>query len=259
MQKEKLDFILSIVAASFFVLLLIVAAFILFRIFLKRKNMLILEKERMGIQFEQTLLASKLEIQEQTFTYIGQEIHDNIGQVLSLVRINLNTLNCNIEQEKINMMDELMEKAITDLRSLSHLLDTDYIRTTGWMGAAEKLFLDLKRTGKYSTAVWVEENLPALANEKQIILFRMIQEIVNNIIKHAGATEINLHAMRRDNHIMIDIKDNGKGFDQSTASAGNGLRNLTSRSKMINAEITLASKPGNGTLVSISINTNSNE
>jgi signal transduction histidine kinase len=259
MQKEKLDLILSIVAVSLFVLLLIVAAFILFRIYLKRKNMLLLEKERMGIQFEQTLLASKLEIQEQTFTYIGQEIHDNIGQVLSLVRINLNTLQCNTEEQKINLMDELLGKAITDLRSLSHLLDTDYIRTTGWAGAAEKLFLDLNRTGKYTTTVWTDENLPALATEKQIILFRMIQEIVNNIIKHAEATEINLHAIQRENQIMIDIKDNGKGFDQTTSSGGNGLRNLTSRAKMINAEINITSKAGSGTLVSISINSNSNE
>ena len=221
--------------------------------------MLILEKERMGIQFEQTLLASKLEIQEQTFTYIGQEIHDNIGQVLSLVRINLNTLQCTTEEQKIILMDELLGKAITDLRSLSHLLDTDYIRTTGWAGAVEKLFIDLKRTGKYTTTVWTEENLPALATEKQIILFRMIQEIVNNIIKHAEASEINLHAMHRENQIMIDIKDNGKGFDQAISSGGNGLRNLTSRAKMINAEINIISKPGSGTLVNISINSNSNE
>lgn len=221
--------------------------------------MLILEKERMAIQFEQTLLASKLEIQEQTFTYIGQEIHDNIGQVLSLVRLNLNTIHCPAEPEKITMMDELLGKAITDLRSISHLLDTDYIRTTGWAGAVEKLFLDLNRTGKYTTTVWTEENLPILTNEKQIILFRMIQEIVNNIIKHAAATEINLHAMQRENLIMIDIKDNGKGFDQSTAEGGNGLRNLASRAKMINAEMIITSKPESGTLVNISINSNSNE
>ena len=117
MQKEKLNLILSIVAASLFVIMLIVAAFILFRIYLKRKNILLLEKQRMSVQFEQTLLSSKLEIQEQTFTYIGREIHDNIGQVLSLVRLNLNTLTAITDEPKLTLMDELLGKAITDLRS----------------------------------------------------------------------------------------------------------------------------------------------
>src|SRR5215510_3769418 len=123
MQKDKLDFVLSILFASIFILLLMVAVFMLFRIYLKRKNKLILEKERMSIQFEQTLLESKLEIQEQIFHDISQELHDNIGQVLSLVSINLNTLNAPHETDRITRMDELLGKAITDLRNLSHSLD----------------------------------------------------------------------------------------------------------------------------------------
>src|SRR5688572_14715923 len=118
MQKEKLDLIISVIAASLFVLLLVISILFLFRIYLKRKNKLLLEKERMNIEFEQTLLKSKLEIQEHTFNEISREIHDNIGQVLSLVRINLNTLKAPDDTEKVNLMDELMGKAIADLRSL---------------------------------------------------------------------------------------------------------------------------------------------
>ena len=88
--------------ASIFILLLVIAIFMLFRIYLKRKNKLLLEKERMSIQFEQTLLQSKLEIQEHTFHDISQELHDNIGQVLSLVSINLNTLKAPDETDKIS-------------------------------------------------------------------------------------------------------------------------------------------------------------
>ena len=259
MQKEKLDLILSIVAASLFVLMLIVAAFILFRIYLKRKNMLLLEKQRMSVQFEQTLLSSKLEIQEQTFTYIGREIHDNIGQVLSLVRLNLNTLNSSTEEAKLNLMDELLGKAITDLRSLSHLLDTDYIRTEGWTTAVEKLFQDLQRSGKHSITTHIEEDLPALDNEKSIILFRIIQEIVNNIIKHASASEIDLDADKRGSQIIIRIKDNGKGFDKLISQGGRGIQNMESRSEMIDATINFDSHPGNGTLVTIFINIKNNE
>lgn len=259
MQKEKLDLILSIVAASLFVLLLVVASLILFRIYLKRKNKLLLEKERMSIQFEQTLLRSKLEIQEATLAHVGREIHDNIGQVLSMVRINLNTLRNAGEQEKLELMDELMEKAITDLRSLSHSLNTEFIRKGGWTKAVERLFNDLKRTGKYETFVHMEENLPPLSDERSIILFRMVQEIVNNIIKHARADEVSLQAVKREERILIAIRDNGRGFDMSEHQAGSGLTNLQSRSRMIHADLEVKSQPGTGTQVFISINTESND
>jgi signal transduction histidine kinase len=259
LMKDNVDLILSIIAASLFVLGLIIAAFILFRIYLKRKNKLLLEKERLSIQYEQTLLRSKLEIQEQTLTNVSREIHDNIGQVLSMVRINMNTLKPGDEQEKIELMDELLEKAITDLRSLSHSLNTEYIRKGGWIKAVQKLFTDLERSGKYNTYLQIEETLPALGDEKPIILFRMVQEIINNILKHAGANEIGFHAVKKEDNIIIAIRDNGKGFDTSTLSEGNGLTNLQSRAKMIDAELQISSQPGNGTKVIISVNTDTHE
>jgi signal transduction histidine kinase len=253
MQKEKLDIIISVLATSLFILLLVIAVFFLFRIYLKRKNKLLLEKERMSIQFEQTLLQSQLEIQEHTFANISREIHDNIGQILSLIRLNLNTLNAPAETEKINLMDELMGKALTDLRNLSHSLDADYIRNNGWAQSAVKLLNDLQNTGKYSTHIQLSDNLPALGNEKPIILFRMIQEVINNIVRHAAADTIFFKAQKENDKLVITIQDNGKGFDRQAASDGTGLRNLENRSRMINADLAISSQPGNGTLVTISI------
>jgi signal transduction histidine kinase len=255
MQKEKIDLAISVIAASLFVLLLIIAAFMLFRIYLKRKNTILLEKERMKTQFEQTLLNSQLEIQEETFTRISREIHDNIGQVLSFVRLNLNTISTN-EQDQVNRMDELMEKAITDLRNLSHSLDTDIIRNTGWIKAAERLLRDLGKTGTCRVVFSAEEDLPPLGNEKSIILFRMIQEITNNIIKHAGAKEIQFQTVANDSQIIISITDDGRGFDKATVTAGAGLQNLESRAKLIDAKLYIHTEPGNGTTVIVSVNTN---
>ena len=214
-----------------------------------------MEQERMAMEFEQTLITSKLEIQEETLAYMGKEIHDNIGQVLSLVKLNLNMLSSTADETKMKYMDELMEKAIFDLRSLSHLLDTDYLRNQGWVTAVEKLFLDLKRSEKYIIYTDIDEELPLLSDEKSVILFRMIQEIVNNIIKHAAASQISIEAIKKETQIGITIKDNGKGFDTATASAGTGLQNIKSRSKMIDATITFTSKKNNGTTVNIMLNT----
>lgn len=258
MQKEKLDIVFAIMAASTFVLLLVIAAFMLFRIYLKRKNKLVLEQERMRTRFEQTLLHSKLEIQEETFTHIGREIHDNIGQVLSLARINLNTM-ATADEQKVNLIDDLMGKAITDLRNLSHSLDTDLIRNTGWIKAAERMFLALEKSGTCKLNFHAEENLPDLGNEKPIILFRMIQEILNNIIKHAKASQVKFEASHREGKIDILIQDNGTGFDPSEIEKGAGLQNLQTRAKMIDANLYIhtalaGAVPGSGTTVTISVN-----
>jgi signal transduction histidine kinase len=259
MPKEKLDIVLSIVFASFFVLLLMIALFMLFRIYLKRKNKLLLEKERMAIQFDQTLLQSKLEIQEETFTHISRELHDNIGQVLSLVSININTLNIPSEEAKLKLMDDLLSKAMIDLRNLSHSLDADYIRHNGWIEPACKLLMHLQSTGKYTVDIKIEEDLPPLGEERPIILYRMIQEVINNITRHAAADKIAFEAKSQDNRLLIIIGDNGKGFDNKNISGGAGLRNLENRSKMINADLLIASEPEKGTMITISIKTDSSE
>ncbi len=255
MPKDKIDFVILITGVSFLMLMLVIAVVLLFRIYLKRKNKLLLEKELMGIQFEQTLLQSKLEIQEQTFRDISQELHDNIGQMLSLVSINLNTLNAPQETDKIAKMDELLGKALTDLRNLSHSLDADYIRNNGWTGLVIKLLNNLEATGKFNTSVELDEELPSLGTEKPIILFRMVQEVINNIMKHANAKTIYLKGKKENNKLVITIKDDGKGFAGNMISEGAGLNNLHNRAKMINAELAINSQPAQGTLVTISIKT----
>lgn len=259
MQKEKLDLIVSIISASVFVLLLMIAVFFLFRIYWKRKNTLLLEKQHMAVQFEQTLLQSKLEIQEQTFADISREIHDNIGQVLSLARINLNTLNAPVDNSKINLVDELMEKAITDLRNLSHSLDADLIRKKGWLEPTQKLLRDLEKSGKYVARLFISENPPALGSDKPIILFRMIQEVINNIIRHAGANAIEMNVTNGKERMEITIRDNGKGFNKEKISAGAGLRNLENRARMIAADLMIESEPGHGTTITISVKLEPNE
>lgn len=259
MPKEKLELILTVISVSVFVLLLIISGFFLFRIYLKRKNKLLLEQERMNIAFEQTLLKSKLEIQENTFNDISREIHDNIGQVLSLVRINLNTLDTSIDADKLTLMDELMGKAITDLRNLSHSLNADHIRNQGWLPPVVKLLGDLQKTGRYTTHIDYDENLSLPGSDKPIILFRMIQEIINNIIRHAAANTIHLEARKEADGMVIKITDNGKGFEVGKTSGGVGLQNLRNRAKMINADVVIESEPGNGTTVIISIKKENDE
>jgi signal transduction histidine kinase len=253
MPQDKATFVILIIAASLLILMLMVAGIMLFRIYLKRKNKLLLEKQLMSVQFEQTLLQSKLEIQEQTFRDIGKELHDNIGQVLSLVRLNLNTLPVPADNKKIASMDNLLDKVLIDLRNLSHSLDTDYIRNKGWAEPLMKLAQNLRNTGKYTVETEFDSDLPPVTNEKAIILFRMIQEVMQNIVKHAQAGNIGIKTQKENDKLVITIRDNGKGFDTATIAEGAGLHNLKNRAKMIHADLSVNSQPGNGTNVIISI------
>jgi signal transduction histidine kinase len=97
-------------------------------------------------------------------------------------------------------------------------------------------------------------DLPVMESEKGIILFRIIQESVNNIIRHSGATSIEFEARNEKGKLVVRISDNGKGFDTNAEAGGMGLRNLASRSKMIDAKIRITSSPGKGTTIILSTN-----
>lgn len=207
-------------------------------------------------RFEQTLLKTQLEIQEQAFAYISQEIHDNIGQILSLARLNLNTFGNSATEEKINQTDDLLGKAIKDLRDLSHNLQNNRIHNIGIIESIRQLLVSLEKTGRFETSFHTSDHFHITDVNTDIILYRMIQEIINNIIKHASASKIDVAITMAADTTMIRISDNGVGFDTSLLNAdrsGIGLHNIINRAKMINATVDVKSIPGSGTTITLFI------
>jgi signal transduction histidine kinase len=252
MQENKYQIIFSIISASVFVLLIVLTTFLLFRIYLKKKNKLIQEKQLLKVQYDQMLLQSQLEIQEQAFTLISEEIHDNIGQVLSLVRLNLNTLGSQPAEEKINSTDALLGKAISDLRNLSHNLNSHFISNVGLTEALRQLLDHLHKTGQFDTQFHTNDYNWEISEGQLIIVYRTIQELINNIIKHAAATEITIRLTENLDRKMITISDNGKGFDPlNLSSEGLGLQNIKKRAAMIQADIEIKSAINEGTSITI--------
>jgi signal transduction histidine kinase len=219
----------------------------------KRHNFYLKEKELIESQYAQILLQSRLEIQEETFTQISYEIHDNIIQVLSLARLNLNTFGPKLTEEQSQSIDELLGSAIGDLRTLSHNLNTEYIKEEGLVNTMKKLLLTLHKTGKYQTTLICPET-PALKEDTAIIIFRMFQETINNITKHANATTILVRIETIENKVKTIIQDNGKGFDVNAITSymkGVGIKNIMNRGKMIGAEVSFKSSQNQGTAVTI--------
>ena len=214
----------------------------------------------MKIQFSQTLLQAQLEIQEQTLKKIGEEIHDNIGQVLSLAKLNLNTLpeiTDEATQQKIVNSKELVSKAIVDLRNMSKSLDTDYVRDMGLQSAIEYELDMIKKTGAHKIQLSVDGALFRFDKQKELILFRIVQEILNNIIKHAKAEKIAVHIIYDLDKLQLTISDDGQGVDltplneNDRSGFGLGIRNMHNRAKLIGADFSMSSSIGKGTEVKI--------
>jgi signal transduction histidine kinase len=243
------------------VLLFIVAAGIIVFVLIYQKKQLqyTSERKQMKASYEKEILESRLEIQEQTMKSISQEVHDNVGQVLSVAKLNLNMINVNdpgpVVEEKLNDVSELLRKAIQDLRDLSKSLHSDVITENGLLKAIEYESEILKKTGAYVITLTINGNYYHLPEQKELILFRMFQEIINNIIKHAQASAIDITVSFQPQQFMLCICDNGIGFNITDIdrTKGIGLKNIINRSQLIGAYYFIDSRIAKGTTIKIDL------
>jgi signal transduction histidine kinase len=215
------------------------------------------EKQDARNKFDEMLLQSQLEIKEQTLQHIANELHDNLGQIASLIKINLNTLQLQGPDaaQKVEDTKELVKLLINDLKSLSVTLNSERITQLGIAHALENEIERLKKTGQFETQFLQEGTIPTLDPNTTIILFRMAQEIINNTVKHSSAKQVIISLKAMGNLFKLSFQDNGLGFDkeEKIRSGGSGLMNLQKRAKLIHARIFIESQQGTGTTISIEL------
>ena len=256
---EEVSTIIWAIAAIFIGLALFIILFTI--LFTRRKNKLIKDKLRMQSEFQQTLLQAQIEIQEQTLKTISQEIHDNIGQVLSLAKLNLNTFEKteNItNQTKIDNTKQLVSKAIVDLRHLSRSMYGDQLQELGLPAAIDNELTILQNTKQYKTQLEVKGDVYKMEPQKETIIYRMVQEAINNCIKHARAKKIIVNLLYESDNFSLNIQDDGIGFDPKALSAltnGMGLKSMQNRASMIGGACTIQTEINKGTMISFSLPT----
>ncbi len=261
-ETSLISGVIPIIIITLFLLIVAIGIIMLVLVYQKKQLQYLREKEQLKVVFEKQILESKLEIQEQTVKNISQEIHDNIGQILSLAKLTLNTINLNkpgILQEKIDDSKQLVGKAIQDLRDLSKTLDTDYVTEMGLIKSIEYELQLIRKTGSIETILITEGTFYRLPNQHELILFRIFQEVINNIIRHSKASSITVNVYFRPDNFRYQITDNGVGFDLSSVhqtevkKSGLGIRNIQNRAQLIGASFELVSEPGKGTTVKITL------
>ena len=253
--KEVLVVLIACIA-----LLLVLAAIILLFLFLHQRRKFALQKQvaELELQFREQSLKAQLEIQEQTFLAISQEIHDNVGQILSLAKVQINVMNASDHLDKGMLQDirDNVGKAMTDLRDLARSLSSDRIQSNGLQQTLTQEVERINKTGLIRAEVTVTGDVREIEPRKKLILFRTIQESLQNCIRHAEATSISILLDYHDQCVEVSIRDNGKGFDTEAVmqrGSGLGLGNIRTRMRLAGGSTIIKSVIPGGTQVHLSI------
>jgi signal transduction histidine kinase len=255
-SSKELIFLIFVITIIFLLAPIFLISYI--TVYNKKKAKLLEEKEELKKVFELELLKSQIEVQERLMQNIAGNLHDNIGQLLSLTSVTLSSIAAeNPHQEKIKTAGELTIRAIRELRQLSKKMSAqELIRQN--LGHAIAVELDWLEKGTEFKISFEDKTTHSNKEcaDKELILFRLFQEILSNIIKHAQASVITIILEQVPGLLSLNVKDNGKGFvleEKIKEGSGMGLFNIGKRARMMNGTLSISSNPGSGTEILVSI------
>ena len=197
----------------------------------------------MKAAYENTILNVEKEIREDVLTHVGRELHDNVGQLLSLAKLNLSSSNV----EKVHEGKVLINEIIREVRSLSKSLNLDWVDSITLEDFIKKELSKLE-SAEFCKVSYKSSGEPLhLSKEKKLVLIRIIQECLNNALKHAAPSLIEVNVHGSPSAAEIIVKDDGKGFEMNVAKDGLGLHNLKNRMATIGGKIRIKSRVDEGT------------
>jgi len=257
MRYEDLEIVLLSTAALF----TFVTGFIIYFIFLYRNKQLKNERdqEQLRSAFQHELLKAQLEIQEQTLSEISREIHDNITQVLSFVKLNLAMCEKAGEDERREVIVDSREQishVIADLRDLSKSLSFEHIRRMGLVKIIETEVARINKSKAVNAEIVVNGACFSLGEQRELVLFRIFQEGINNVLKNSNAKDLKIVLEYAADLFTFTLADNGRGFSSELAErgGGSGLRNIENRAALIGAHAEISSEAGAGCFVKVFLN-----
>jgi signal transduction histidine kinase len=208
-------------------------------------------------ELEKNRFKDVIEAEEKERGRIAQELHDGLGQLLSTARLNVAGLEDTVTPEDKPYLDKslkIIDEACVEVRNISHNMMPSALMRLGLISAIKELSDNINATGKIKIQLATNVSQP-LGKSLDITIYRIVQEVLNNMIRHSKADLINLDITREGESLTMHIKDNGVGFDtqQLKHTKGIGWKNIFSRVSMLNGTIQLDSKPEEGTVVFIKL------
>jgi signal transduction histidine kinase len=253
MYYSKSEAIVFIISMSFFILLMIY--FIVSILFFVQKKQRKFHTDLLEAKtnYDIELYKVQSEIQEHTSEEISRELHDNVGQNLSLARLGLSTLELDRNEEAKTNIDEIsgiIGAALDDLRILTRCMNSEIIKNGGLIKSINMQVSYIQRGGKISAHLEITGEPTILPDTKEIFLFRIVQEAINNIIRHSKASDLYISLEYAKKSLILKIRDNGTGFILNNGPMS-GLYNMRRRAKIIDAEFEIDSRVGDGTCIKV--------
>lgn len=243
--------LLAITGTLLFFLLLLLISMTLY-LYQRRRMNQIMQLSKLKTDFEQVLMTSQIEIQENTLRDISQELHDNISQQLGLVKLQLSQMQMQVGAPDIGETKAVVSRTIEDLRHLSHSLHPDRIATFSFK---ENLLFELekiKKLGSFNIEKNIETDAENLVNDKKVILYRIVQELLNNMLRHAQATCFSMGVSYTPTHIHLQLEDNGRGLAAEN-NPGLGLISIKNRLNLLKGTMNMENKSEKGLKILIEV------
>jgi len=264
MEKELLQEdsqIIVIILIAIMILLFMAVSLVLFFFFSRKKIIAAeLEKANLKISYQKELLHSTIETQEEERKRIAQDLHDAISSKLNVVSLSTNVLidgklPKDEQQQTLNHILSITTKTLESSRRLAHNLLPPILENFGLQAAIEELCDEFVSSKKVTVGYQIIYD-KMLSKPHELHIFRIIQELLNNSIRHGKATNVSLDMKEQQGRLYITYTDNGKGFDTKsvTKNKGIGLKNIESRVDILNGELSYQSEIGKGVTFNISTN-----
>jgi signal transduction histidine kinase len=233
-------------------ILIILFAFLAGRFMLHRRKLsdCILEEEE---KYQRRLTEQMITVQEREREWIGRELHDNVGQVLTTVKLYLETASRQGDNPLIPRSMQLINNSITEIRNLSHQLSAPTLGTRSLIDSINALIDSVAFSTKLSFEFDHTGYTSRVIMSQKLALYRILQEQLNNIVKHAAATRIWITLSQNDGNTILTVKDDGKGFDAAVQSGGMGINNIISRTKVFDGIVLMNTAPGKGCVLEVTI------
>ena len=241
---ERKEIQLLVISLGIVFLTLLIILLVIFFYFLKKKNNYLVEKMESELYFQSELVKTRIEIKDQTLSEISKELHDNIGQIISVGIMQLNMyLNTGkpIQQNELIDLKEVLAKSLDEIRILSRIINKDNLLQSNFIEAIKQ---DLERIKKLKN-IQYQYNLigeiPNISQEHDLFIYRIFQEALHNSLKHSHSDLFEVNINVTDSVFSLEMKDFGIGYDTNQTSSGLGLTNMKLRAKLIGAELTMNS------------------
>jgi signal transduction histidine kinase len=210
----------------------------------------IIRYHRRYMRLQRERILAEITIQENERKRIAADLHDSLGPLLSAVKLNINSIT--IQPEDKGILDKAgksLDEIIGSMRQISYDLLPNTLQLKGLTEAVRDFIGHIGYKNSINIQLYVVKDIH-VPKEKEIHIFRMLQEIIHNTVKHADAKNMQIGISAEENFLLLLTKDDGRGFDvdqEKRLSSGLGLRSLESRCEILNGILSMESKPGFGT------------